>query len=285
MIANWYANNGIIANNANGSKYRELKTAVKIVIILIISVAVVTGLVLFGKMGAESEDKNVATKNMEKTFLTTGDGIKIAGEYFDSASAKGVLLLHMMPATKESWGDLPLKLQERGFKVLAIDLRGHGESQGGPDGYKNFSDAEHQKSIQDVKEAADFLKERGVEPENLVLVGASIGANLALEYLGEHPDAGQGILLSAGLDYRGVKTGQYAEKLVSGQRVFLVSSEDDNGNVADNRALFDAVSADVDKKLLIYKNAGHGTNMFGKEEPDLEREILEWLRFLPDKGE
>lgn len=219
---------------------------------------------------------------MEKVFITTSDGVKIVGEYFGGAGEKGVLLLHMMPATKESWGDLPLKLQERGFKVLAIDFRGHGESTTRESAsekldYHNFSDAEHQKSIQDVEAAASFLEEKGVTAKNLVLIGASIGANLALQYLGEHPEAGQGVLLSAGLDYRGVMTEQYVKKLAGGQRVFFVSSKDDDDNAAVNQMLFTAVPALADKKILIYEKAGHGTNMFGKEEPDLEREILEWL--------
>ena len=44
-----------------------------------------------------------------------------------------------------------------------------------------------------------------------------------------------------------------------------------------NQLLFERTSEAVDKKTLIYKEAGHGTDMFDKEEPDLEEEIVSWL--------
>ena len=44
-----------------------------------------------------------------------------------------------------------------------------------------------------------------------------------------------------------------------------------------NLALITALAKEVERKLVVYKSAGHGTNMFGKEEPDLAEEIITWL--------
>jgi alpha-beta hydrolase superfamily lysophospholipase len=67
---------------------------------------------------------------MEKVNFKTKDGVTIVGNYFKPRKehAPAFLLLHMMPATKESWNDFASHLQKEGFEVLAIDLRGHGES-------------------------------------------------------------------------------------------------------------------------------------------------------------
>ena len=217
---------------------------------------------------------------MEQVAIETTDGVKIAGVYQAGTAPKGALLLHMMPAAKESWDAFASALHERGYHTLAIDLRGHGESVGGPDGYRKFDDARHQSSIHDVEAGVQFLAEHGVAPGDLVLIGASIGANLAIEYLAAHPEVREVVALSAGLNYHGVSAEHAIQTLQAGQRIFLVSAEDDlvHGNAEMNRVLAELVPEGVEKKILIYTRAGHGTDMFGKEEPDLDGEILAWLR-------
>ena len=139
---------------------------------------------------------------MEKVTLKTEDGLDIVGLYYLGPSSKGTLLLHMMPATKESWEEFAVKLQAEGYQVLAIDLRGHGESSGGPEGFRNFSDVDHQKSMFDIDAGIEFLEKKGAARNNLVLIGASIGANLALWSLTENKEIKMPVLLSPGLDYR-----------------------------------------------------------------------------------
>ena len=66
-------------------------------------------------------------RDMEHITLTTKDGMEIHGLYREvNQSQKAVLLLHMMPATKESWDGFATALQEKGITTLAIDERGHG---------------------------------------------------------------------------------------------------------------------------------------------------------------
>ncbi len=216
----------------------------------------------------------------EQIKITTKDGFIIAGDYYTASSTKGIVLLHMMPATKESWSSLAEKLQRAGFNVLAIDLRGHGASDGGPNGYKIFSDAQHQSGINDVDAAVMFLKEKGIT--EIHLGGASIGANLALWYLAEHLEIKSAILLSAGLDYRGVKTEAYAKEAKSDQAIYFVADEDDERSFGGSAAtmaqhLYDWTPAK--KEIKILKGAGHGTDMLCAH-PELESELVEWLNNL-----
>ncbi|TSC99120.1 MAG: Alpha/beta hydrolase fold protein [Parcubacteria group bacterium Greene1014_15] len=187
----------------------------------------------------------------------------------------------MMPTTKSSWHSFAPLLVKEGYHVLAIDLRGHGESDDGPDGYQQFTDQEHEESIRDIVAAVDFLKQRGVDVAHLALIGASIGANLIVAFMALHHEVKSGVLLSAGTKYRGVDALHAIRDIVPSQRLFFVSSKDDissyGGNYDMNIELMHALKKKVSRKWVVYNNAGHGTNMFGKELPDLAKTISDWL--------
>lgn len=217
---------------------------------------------------------------MEHIFETiqfaTRDGIIVAGDFYEADGNRGVLLLHMMPAARKSWIDFAKKLQEAGFQVLAIDLRGHGESQGGPDGYKNFSDAEHQASRFDVIAAIEFLQSRGVI--DFHLVGASIGANLALQYAAEHPEVKSVVLLSPGINYRGVRTDGLVRGLDPGQSLYLVSGGD--GDAASRETVSGLIKETLRgpaRMLKIFDDAEHGTRIFEKH-PEFMDELIVWIK-------
>jgi pimeloyl-ACP methyl ester carboxylesterase len=130
----------------------------------------------------------------------------------------------MMPATKESWIPLAEQLFAKGLNVLAIDFRGHGESGGGD--YKSFANQEHQKYILDAESGLGFLREHYPDCE-VVLAGASIGANIALQAMVNDNSLHQSVALSAGLDYYGVKAEDFVGKLSREQQVLFVGSLDD----------------------------------------------------------
>src|SRR3989338_11429544 len=162
----------------------------------------------------------------EKIEFKTADGMSICASHWrGEKGSSAVLLLHMMPADRSSWDEFADKLYASGFGVLAIDLRGHGESEGGPDGFRDFSDEDHQKSIEDVRAAIAFQVAEG--HSKFFVAGASIGANLALEYLSESERISAAVLLSAGLNYRGIETLPLVEKVRPEQGVLLAAAKDD----------------------------------------------------------
>lgn len=214
----------------------------------------------------------------KKTTLLASDGAELAADYYPVAgSTRGVMLLHMMPSTRTSWGVFAERLAKAGFSAVAIDLRGHGESVGGPDGYRSFTDAEHQASINDVTAGVNFLRARGVE--EIVCIGASIGANLALWYCADHPEVAGAVLLSPGLNYRGIKAVPLARRLQTRQKIYVVAAWDDglgSGNAAIMaQEIFDACAAR--KKIILFDEGGHGTDLFAQH-PELIRTLLEWLK-------
>src|SRR5687768_14550695 len=65
--------------------------------------------------------------------IIADDGLTLVGDYFLSATDSdlphpAVLLLHMIGSSRESWLPLIPDLQKAGYHVLAVDLRGQGDT-------------------------------------------------------------------------------------------------------------------------------------------------------------
>jgi pimeloyl-ACP methyl ester carboxylesterase len=102
-------------------------------------------------------------------------------------SGGDVVLAHGLSSTSHIW-DLVAPRLAQGFRVIAVDQRGHGESDQPDDGY-DFP------SI-----VADLHGLLGAARVRLpaVLVGHSWGASVVLRYAAEHPDAVAGLALVDG---------------------------------------------------------------------------------------
>lgn len=222
---------------------------------------------------------------MRKITIQSPDGYSVSATLYDGPlnnSPKGhIVYTHMMPATKESWQPLAEEFEKLGYVGLAIDLRGHGESSGGPDGYKDFEPSEHRAGKYDLDAATAFLAGHGANLGEISLIGASIGANLSLQRLSRNHQHKKAILLSPGLNYADIETIPLVESLHAGQAVFFASSRDDrvSGNAEQNEKLFAHTPEEVNKKILIYEHAGHGTDMLTtNESPNLTKSIIEFIQ-------
>ncbi|MEK7576029.1 MAG: alpha/beta fold hydrolase [Patescibacteria group bacterium] len=216
---------------------------------------------------------------LKKINLITSDGVKISGNFYktDKADAPAVILLHMMPAIKDSWNNFAKKLNIAGFQCLAIDLRGHGESGGGPQGFQNFSDEDHQKSIYDTEGAVKFFIDKNIPMGKISLSGASIGANLALQFQAENPDIKASVLLSPGLNYKGIETEQMTKKLKKDQSIFLVAGGNNDEYSTETVQKLSNIIFSENKEIMIFKNSGHGTMIF-REDPAIMDKIIDWLK-------
>jgi len=214
----------------------------------------------------------------ERITFTTDDGVVIVGDWYPGTKfGRAVLLLHMMPETRDSWRVFAERLASAGVSALAIDERGHGESTKGPKGpidFRAFSDREQREKIIDVRAALDWLKERGFAEAGIAVVGASIGANLAIAFAAENREIPAVIALSPGLDYRGVTTEDRVAALRPEQKILLVASAEDERSFVACRALRN-LRPDAD--ILEFEHAGHGTRMFDAQ-PDLMDDLIVWLK-------
>lgn len=202
-----------------------------------------------------------------KLTLTTQDGIKLSARYYSSNSEKGVILLHMLDNKKESYDLFAQSLNKEGYAVIAVDLRGHGESELN---WKDFRLEEFKGMVFDAKAAHNYLLEKGIT--NVAIIGASIGSNTAINYAAE-AEISTVILLSPGLDYRGVGSAQAIQNYQN--PVFIAVSKEDEYSYESSKALFDLIQSN-ERELKVYDGNLHGTNMFGRT--DVESLIFNWLK-------
>ncbi|MFH1430246.1 MAG: alpha/beta fold hydrolase [Candidatus Uhrbacteria bacterium] len=212
----------------------------------------------------------------ECVSFQTSDGVRLAAHWYPVEQPRGwALLLHMMPATKESYATLANELQEQDIACLAFDQRGHGESDGGPQGYESFSDEQQQEKWLDVCAALGWLAVQGMKEECLVVIGASIGANLALRLLVEHQHLPAAVLLSPGRNYRGIETLPLAQRVRSAQRVLLAAGGADDAHSTETvYALKTVLDGRADTR--VFEHAGHGTAMLERVDGFIE-EVVQWV--------
>jgi len=203
--------------------------------------------------------------------LSAPDGSTLATTFYPpvqvgsatGAKVPGVLLLPMANESRAEWDSFARALQLRGFAVLTADLRGQGESSGPVDWAKTPGDA------QAVWQA--LVARAEVDADRSGIVGASIGANLALITGANNSNVATVIALSPGQDYYGV---QPAGRLGSfGQRgVLFVASQDDVYAYDSVRQLAPLVPKG---ETYYFAKAGHGTDMFSM--PTLAPLLFSWL--------
>ena len=106
-------------------------------------------------------------------FKGHGD-IKIAADVWGSNNQELVILLHGGGQTRHAWGETGKKLAEAGYHSVALDLRGHGDSEW---------DADGDYSIRAYKDdLVSIINEIG-KPARLV--GASLGGMASLALAGD----------------------------------------------------------------------------------------------------
>ncbi len=155
-------------------------------------------------------------------------------------------------------------LAEKNIASLAIDLRGHGESSAGDP------------SDLDVQAALAWLAASGFPATHIALMGASIGANLALRALAQNQDIHAAVLLSPGSDYHGVTTLDAATRIDPSQALFIAaSSGDDQQSFLDAQEII-RLAPSQEKNWKPFTQAGHAMHLL-ESHPELANESATWL--------
>ncbi len=217
---------------------------------------------------APTVDPLLADSSPKMVDLTAEDGTLLKATYYpptNSTNAPAIILVHMLNGKKEDWQTFAKDTQAAGYAVLALDLRGHGES-GGSQAY-DLMDT-------DLDAAFTWLSSRPeVDGQRVGLVGASIGANLALRGGARHPEIKSVVLLSPGLDYRGVTTvGALSDY---GQRPVMIVAAEGDAYAADSAKSLNT-NALGRHQLQMYPGSDHGTRIFAAQ-AGLKPMILAWF--------
>lgn len=149
-----------------------------------------------------------AAPKEQSVSLSTQDGWSLAALYRPADDGrKTVVLLHDLGKNKEEFSTFKSNLAQEGFGYLALDLRGYGQSTGKGEASsfaKEGVDNEFNKMTRDVDAALTFLKSKGVTPDETVVLGAGLGANVAAKSMSFSPDVSGVALISPTANNRDV---------------------------------------------------------------------------------
>ena len=213
-----------------------------------------------------------AAPSERRVTFDTADGVQLVASWYEPSNrpAPAVILVHMFDRSRRDWNILATRLASSGIGALAIDLRGHGESQRVP---RPSSPGELSALAADITAARRYLATRGdVQPGRIGIAGASLGASLAVLAAAETSSAGVA-LLSPSLDYRGVRIEAAARKV--GSPMLLVASAEDgyaSRTVRDLRKAGGGL-----REVVTLQDAGHGTMMLDRD-PALAWTLVDWFR-------
>jgi len=208
--------------------------------------------------------------------FATEHNIAIVGTYSPPTKSAGgpapaAVLLHMYRHDRRTFEPLVPALSRAGFAVLAIDLRGHGESAGPAelglaDRVARRDPRLFQLMYRDVEAAYAWLAEQPeVDLSRWVLVGASVGCSVALDCAARDRSVDGVICLTPGLNYLGIDSDAHARKY--GRRpLLLIASEGEKADAQALGRLVEGATVKIVPDSPDGKDALHGTRMFGKVE-------------------
>jgi pimeloyl-ACP methyl ester carboxylesterase len=197
------------------------------------------------------------------SFATPDGGIVYADVY--GTGERGVVLAHGGQFNKESWAQQAEIFAQNGFRVLAFDFRGWGQSRG-PQSKSRGDGVEY-----DVLAAVRYMHATGAK--TVSVVGASFGGGAAADasIISKPGEIDRLVLLAAWTD-------KPPEK-IKGRKLFVVARDDADGS--DLR--LPHIQANYEKalgpkELVILDGSAHAQFLFATDQGDrLMREILRFL--------
>jgi pimeloyl-ACP methyl ester carboxylesterase len=179
--------------------------------------------------------------------------------------APALLLLHQSPGQKEDWFAFAPVWSAHNYNVIALDMRGNGES-----GLK----VDWNKTVDDLQLVlAQIAQLPGVDGTHIAILGASMGGQEGLVACAKFANCQALVLLSAG---KGFATSILPTPMQAlGKRPVLIVVAKGNEPYYSTAKDFDA-QAVGDHQFVVYDTNEHGLAMLYKH-PELAENIGQWL--------
>lgn len=124
--------------------------------------------------------------------IRTEDDLKLVASFWEpkkrkKQTAPGALIVHDAGGKRQDLDDFAQRLQKQGFAVLAIDLRGHGDSASDQWAWEGADEKTRERlwafAMRDLQAGADFLRKHDdVHAASLSLLGHRAGGSLAARH-------------------------------------------------------------------------------------------------------
>src|SRR5207244_13631898 len=125
----------------------------------------------------------IRTQPMRKTL--TMNGLALHYLEWGEAEAPPIVCVHGYTGSADAFNALARHLGDR-YRILALDVRGHGESAWSPTGAYSYADQ--------AGDLAEFAGRLGLD--QVVLIGTSMGGIIAMAYAAEHAERLLGLVIN-----------------------------------------------------------------------------------------
>ena len=202
------------------------------------------------------------------------DGYRLNADLYGDG-IRAVILVHGGRFSKESWKKQAQVLADSGFRVLAIDFRGYGQTKDGQT--KTGTNTADDNSYPDVLTAVRYLHSTG--SDSVSIVGASMGGDATADaVIAERPGEIDRVI------FLGSAGGDAPERLAAHLKVrklFIVSRNDESGDGPRLPKISDHYRrAPEPKKLVILEGSAHAQFIFDTDQGS--RLMEEIQRFLSE---
>ncbi|MGE5412980.1 MAG: hypothetical protein ACM3NW_02305 [Syntrophomonadaceae bacterium] len=254
-------------------------------------IAAVAPAILLGARIALAGSSSAQLPAPRPVDLKAPDGFVLKATLFAAAGpGPGAILLHQSNRGRDSWTAVAAQLAAAGIHVLTVDMRGHGETGGA---YDNWRDP---KRLGDLDAAFGFLTSQpGVDRHLIGLGGAGAeGVGNAVRTAQRHPGQVKSLVLMSGETLRDGL--QFLRESTGLPALFVVADEDEYPPTVEAMELLYVTDGSPSKRLVHYAAAqeapwlwyepvdvgrvaahgGHGTDLFAGH-PDLPGIIVQWL--------
>lgn len=236
---------------------------------------------------------NAQTITTKKIQLVTDDGLSQTAWFYPSPNDEPsplLILLHMRGHNHDSYRLFIESLHSYISSdstgrltiphILNFDLRGHGQStilNGLRVDYDSMTAAQYRLIPADINQLVEHLisdSSNLIDKDNIMVIGASIGANAAIMLTDFLPQIKKAVLLSPGDDYRGMSPIE-AMRSFSNETLIFISMADTYSRLSSEKL---AAVAGGQCELKIIDGKLHGTDIINNRSK--ARKYL--LRFLFD---
>jgi hypothetical protein len=221
----------------------------------------------------------------EEISINTSDSVVLACDFYYIKDDKlqkqpAVVLIHQFRSSKEQWsGSFIDSLTNAGYKVLAYDIRGHGQSSKVK---YNLSEllTDPYKAPNDIIAVFKWLKDRqGIDSTRIGVIGTSIGGSLACYaryFLGAKAIIGISNGRSTFEKFVGINDMMMGRMFPRITNVLFICGSRDDQIAEGEKHIMDMYIGDP-KELKVYDSDKHGKDLI-EQHPDIYSLALEWLK-------
>ena len=236
--------------------------------------------------------KEIEPKNIE--YVTIDKFNIVADLYLPPKLSKKVkipliIMLHAIAEDKEVWKPYARELVGKGYSVLALDFRGHGNSifdRKKKKVFWRFFNDEYWKYISsDVLSGVELLKSDypQVNTDKIVIVGSSLGACVAVVSAEKISKVVKGLVLLSPINKHKNIEARVSMVNYGPHPVLIIVSKDDSSAYYAAQELTKYTQGT--HQIAIVKNAGNGVTML-KHDKRLKKIMFDWLsKVLPPTPE